>query len=135
MSWKTSLIRISTYEVEMLQKRLAEVVERRWTVEMRLASLTAEAEAEAKHGLSNAEAGFYLIGFREGVRVRRLALEAELAAIEAEESGARDALSEAFEALKKFEHVAESARLAAAKEAGRRETAELDEVGLRRAAR
>ena len=37
---------------------------------MRLASLTAEAEAEAKHGLSSAEAGFYLIGFREGVRVR-----------------------------------------------------------------
>lgn len=135
MSWKTSLIRISTYEVELLQKRLADVVTRRWAIEMRLASLDAEAEAEAEHGLLNAEAGFYLIGFREGVRIRRLALDAELRAVEAEEQGARDALGEAFEGLKKFELIAENARLAAVKEAGRRETAELDELGLRQASR
>jgi flagellar protein FliJ len=47
MSWKASLIRISTYEVELLQKRLAEIVARRWQVEMRIATLDAEAEAEA----------------------------------------------------------------------------------------
>lgn len=135
MSWKASLIRISTYEVELLQKRLADIVVRRWAIEMRLASLEAEAEAEAALELHNAEAGFYMIGFREGVRVRRLGLEADLADTEAEERGARDALSEAYEALKKFELVAENARLAAVKEAGRRETAELDEVGSRRAAR
>ena len=50
-----------------------------------------------------------------------------------EEQGARDALSEAFEALKKYEQVAESARLAQVKEALRRETAALDELGLRKA--
>ena len=51
----------------------------------------------------------------------------------AEEAGARDALSRAFEELKKFEHVAEVARIAEVKEQGRRETAALDEMGLRKA--
>ena len=135
MSWKASLIRISTYEVELLQKRLAEIVARRWQVEMRIAALDAEVEAEAALDPALAEACIYLIGFQEGVRIRRAALEAELSSVEAEEAGARDALSEAFEGLKKFEHVAETERVAAVKEAGRRESAELDEVGLRRAAR
>ena len=36
MSWKDSLIRISSYEVETLQKRLAEVVERRAGAELAL---------------------------------------------------------------------------------------------------
>jgi flagellar protein FliJ len=135
MSWKASLIRISTYEVELLQKRLAEIVARRWQVEMRIAALDAEVEAEAALDPVVAEACIYLIGFREGVRIRRAGLEAELSSVEAEEAGARDALSEAFEGLKKFEHVAETERVAAVKEAGRRESAELDEVGLRRAAR
>lgn len=135
MKWAGSLIRISTYEVETLQKRLADIVARRWAVEMRLAALDAEEEAEAEHARLHAEARVYLIGFREGVRIRRETLHAELAGVEAEELGARDALAEAFEALKKFETVAETARLAARKEADRRETAALDELGLRRAAR
>ena len=50
-----------------------------------------------------------------------------------EEAGARDALAEAFEAQKKYEQVAESARILEVKEAGRRETAALDELGLRKA--
>ena len=41
-----SLIRISTHEVEMLQKRLAEIVDRRTTAELRLVVLEAEGEAE-----------------------------------------------------------------------------------------
>ena len=74
-------------------------------------------------------------GFEEGVRIRRTALEERLAGIEAEETGARDALAEAFDTLKKYEHVIEAARVAEVKEEARRETAELDELGLRRAAK
>jgi flagellar FliJ protein len=48
-----------------------------------------------------------------------------------EEQGARDALIHAFEELKKVEHVAETARVAASKEAARRETAALDEMAQR----
>src|SRR3954464_14549840 len=105
----------------MLQKRLADVVARRVAIEMRLASLEAEEEAERLHALSDAEAGIYMAGFREGVRIRREGLNAELALVASEEEGARDALSEAFEAQKKFEKVAENARVAADLETARRE--------------
>jgi flagellar FliJ protein len=134
MKWAHSLIRISNYEVEMLQKRLAEVVDRRTALDMRLASLAAEEESEQRHADQNAEARIYLAGFRQGVAIRRDKLQRELAAVMLEEQGARDALSEAFEALKKFEKVAENYRLAEEAEQKKRETAELDELGMRRAA-
>ena len=47
MSWRQSLIRISHHEVETLQKRLAEIVERRSQAEVKLALLEAEASATA----------------------------------------------------------------------------------------
>jgi flagellar FliJ protein len=135
MSWKESLIRISSYEVETLQKRLAEVVERRAGAELRLILLAAEAEAETDRADQDAQAGWYRAGFLQAMRQRRANLLGEIAALKAEEAGARDALAEAFEALKRFEHVAETARLAARKEEGRRETIALDELGLRQRAR
>ena len=135
MSWSESLIRISNYEVETLQKRLAEIVERRSRAEIRLALLAAEVEGEGARAREDAEAGWYHAGFLQGAKVRGEKIEAEIEAAQAEEAGARDALAEAFEALKKFEHLAEQARLADVKEAGRRETMALDELGLRRATR
>jgi flagellar FliJ protein len=131
MSWRQSLIRISSYEVETLQKRLAEVVERRGRAEMKLALLEAQVIAEMDHARRDSQAAMSLHGFMFGVRERRAQINAEIAQIGHEESGARDALAEAFEAMKKFEQVAEMARLADAREASRRETAELDELGLR----
>jgi flagellar FliJ protein len=130
-----SLIRISTHEVEALQKRLAEIVDRRTGAELRLAVLEAEGEAELQNARADAEAGWYLTGFREGLKQRKAAAQGVLDAICLEEEGARDALAEAFEALKKYEHVAENARLADRKETARRETAALDELGLRQALR
>jgi flagellar FliJ protein len=129
-----SLIRISTHEVEALQKRLADIVDRRTGAELKLAILEAEGEAEMQNARADAEAGWYMAGFREGLRQRKAAAQAALDALAMEEAGARDALAEAFEALKKYEHLAEASRVAARKEAGRRETAALDELGLRRVA-
>ena len=133
MSWRHSLIRIATYEVETLQKRLAEIVEKRTAMEMRLAALHAEAEAEQARARDDAEAGWYHVGFVRGWLVRAEELKEKIALSHTEEAGARDALSRAFEDLKKFEHVAEMARVADLKEQDRRETAALDEMGLRRA--
>jgi flagellar export protein FliJ len=135
MTWRASLIRISTYEVETLQKRLGEVAARRADAEIRLTMLEAQAEAEKAHAAGDAEAQWPLAGFLAGVQTRRLVIQAQIDQLAAEEAGARDALSEAFETLKKFELVAENARLADAKEAARRETATLDEMGLRARAR
>lgn len=135
MKWAQSLIRISNHEVETLQKRLGEIASRRAEAELRMTMLHAEAEAEKLNATRNAEAGWYNIGFMQGWRWRRDALAAEIAAIAEEEAGARDALAQAFEALKKFEHVAESARVTAAKEQDRKDTAVMDEIGARKSRR
>lgn len=134
MSWAQSLIKLSTYEVEVLQKRLGEIADRRMQVEMKLVLLEAEGEAEAERARHDVEHGWYQLGFLEGLRARRAIILADIARIQIEEAGARDALALAFEEQKKYEHVAESIRLARAKEVARQETAAMDEMGLRRAA-
>lgn len=133
MSWADSLIKLSGYEVETLQKRLSEIVERRMQAEMKIVMIEAEAEAEAAHARYDAEAGWYQVGFLDGVRVRKAQAQLEVDRIALEEAGARDALAQAFEDQKKYEHVAENMRLARVKEVARQETAALDELGLRRA--
>jgi len=135
VSWQDSLIKLATYEVEARQQQLAEIARRLADAQTRLRVLIAEGEAEAKRANFDAEAGWYHVGYAEGLKIRKAAIQAEIDAIEMEERGARDALSAAFEEQKKYEQVAESARVAAAKEAGRRESAELDEVGMQAARR
>lgn len=133
MKWAASLIRISNHQVETLQKRLAALAETRMAAEMKLVMLHAEAEAEAAHIDQDAHAGFYRISFLKGWRFRRDQALAAIESAKAEEEGARDALSRAFEELKKFEQIAEIARLRELKETARKETAALDELGLRSA--
>ena len=136
MSWRESLIRISNHEVETLQKRLGEIVHRKSLVEMKLALLDAEVESERDQAqLGGMDVMWSLQGFLEGAKHRRVDIATQLQVIALEEAGARDALNEAFERLKKFEHVAEVARLSAAKEQAKREAAAMDEMGLRAAAR
>ena len=133
-TWARSLIRISTYEVETLQKRLAEIGSRRASAEMRLAVLDAEVELERERARADAEAGMLLQAYLSGWKHRKSTVEADLSELEAEEEGARDALTGAFEELKKFEHVAELSRLERLAAAERRESAAFDALGLRRRA-
>jgi len=135
MSWSESLIKLAAFEVENRQLRLAEIAQRRADAEIRLVMLQAEGEAEAKHAARDAEAGWYMAGYGDGLRIRKAAIQAELDRIAVEELGARDALAQAFEEQKKYEQVAENARLAGVKETQRRENAELDEVGMQAARR
>ena len=135
MSWSTSLVKLSTYEVETHQKRLGEIVARKSVAEARLRALHLEGEAEADRARQDAAAGWYQVGYLDGLRMRKAAVQAEIDAIAIEELGARDALTLAFEEQKKYEQVVENARRAEAKETAKRETAALDELGLRRAAR
>jgi flagellar FliJ protein len=134
MRWADQLIKLSNFELEVLQTRLAQVVERRERAEMRLVVLTAEGEAEIALARTDPEAARSLVAFREGLKLRKAAAQRDINLAVVEESGARDALAEAFEKLKKYEHVAEANRVAVARETARRETAVLDEMGLRRAA-
>lgn len=133
-AWAHSLIRISNYEVETLQKRLAEITARRASAEMRIAVLDAEVEIEREQSRSDADAAMLLQAYLNGWKMRRSAALTEVQTLDLEEEGARDALTGAFEELKKFEHVAETTRLNAVLAAGKRETAAFDELGLRRRA-
>nr|WP_314436799.1 flagellar FliJ family protein [uncultured Brevundimonas sp.] len=133
-AWAQSLIRISNYEVETLQKRLAEIAERRSQAEIRLAVLDAEAENERNRARMDAEAGMMLGAYLNGWKSRKAAAEGDLNVLDAEEAGARDALTGAFEELKKFEHVAETTRLNQLVALAKRETAAFDELGLRKRA-
>jgi flagellar export protein FliJ len=133
VSWEHSLVKISTYHVDVLRKRLVAIAERRMAAELGLTLLHAELEAERARGDEDAHAGWYRIGYAEGWRVRRETAESEIAAIEAEETGARDALTAAYQELKKYEQVAEGAARAQSLAAARRDRAAMDELGLRRA--
>ena len=132
MKWTGSLIRIAEHEIEGLRRRMAEIVDRRLACEQELLRLAEEAVSETIHACNDAEAGWYLVGFRQGWQQRKDRTLAELAGIQLEEQGARDALSRAYEDLKKVEHVAEAARQAAAKESARRDGLARDEMGLQR---
>lgn len=133
--WAQSLIRISGYEVETLQKRLAEIATRRATAEMRLAVLDAERELETDHARSDASQRGLLEAYLGGWKIRKDSATAELRSMEMEEEGARDALMTAFEELKKFEHVAEVTRLNELAALSRRESAAMDEQAILRAGR
>jgi len=130
--WANSLIRISGYEVETLQKRLADIVTRRSQAAMRLAVLDAEFEVERDRAVDDPQAAMMMPAYTTAWKIRRSLAESELATVAIEEDGARDALARAFEELKKFEHVAEVSRLGRIKAENARETATLDELALRR---
>jgi flagellar FliJ protein len=132
MAWIQSLIRLADLEIEQLQKRAKEIGDRRVAIEMVLAALEHEAVEEAAHAQNDAAAGFYLVGFREGWKLRKAHAQAQLSACKLEEQGVRDALIQAFEGQKKYENVAESERVAKLKVTDRRESAELDEIAMRK---
>jgi flagellar FliJ protein len=129
--WAKSLIRLSTFEVETLQKRLAEVVTRRTHVEMKVATLDAEYELECVKAASDPALSHHLGAYKHGFKMRRETTVADLDLIVREEDGVRDQLGLAFEGLKKFQHVAELTRLGRIAEQARIENAALDETALR----
>jgi flagellar FliJ protein len=133
MSWAQSLIKLSTYEVETLQKRLAEIADQRTQVEMRLATLHAQGQAEQALAAQDPQNGWRIVSYMDALRVRMDAVRHDLYLIQIEEQGARDALAKAFETQKKYEQVAEQQGVLAVKKAGRLENAQMDELGLRRA--
>jgi flagellar FliJ protein len=135
MKAAASLIRIANFQVETLQKRLAQIVERREQALMALAVLEAEGEMEMGRELEDPATGWYLIGYRQGLKARKALAQGQIEAAGLEETGARDALSLAYEELKKYEQLDANAKAAARAEEARRETAALDELGLRRARR
>jgi flagellar FliJ protein len=132
--WAQSLVKLSAYEVETLQKRLADIAEQRGQVEIRLAMMQAEGEAEQALAAQDPQNAWRIVGYMEALKLRMDEVRQDLYMLQLEEQGARDALARAFETQKKYEQVVEQAQVLALREAGRRETAQMDELGLRKAA-
>ena len=130
-NWMASLIKLADLEVETLQKRLRDIADRRSAIVLVLESLAMEGREETQRATLDAAAGWYLVGFREGLKARRAKAEADLKVCAMEEAGARDALARAFEEQKKYEMLAETARTTAARKVAKLETAALDELALR----
>ena len=103
-NWARSLIRISNYEAETLQKGLAIIVNRRTHLEMKLATLDAQTELEIAGARSDHQHMAQLPHFLTGQELRKNALLCELDETLNEEASVRDQLTMAFENLKKFEH-------------------------------
>ena len=133
--WRASLVKLAGFEVEELRKRLVEILDRRADIELKQTLLQAESEGESRRLAADAEAGWYRLAYLEGWRARRDGLKAEIAALASEEAGARDALTRAFEELKKYEQIEEEARLQAVRAAAKIDNAALDDLGMRRAMR
>ena len=71
MTWRESLVRIADHEVETLRKRLADILQRRDELEMKLTMLAAETEAEMAQTDRDASLGVYRAGYLQGVKIRR----------------------------------------------------------------
>jgi flagellar protein FliJ len=129
--WIKPLIRLSTYEVETLQKRLSEVVTLRTHMEMKIATLDAQLELEGLKAASDYSLAQLLNAYKQGHALRRDQALQELEVISAQEDGIRDALAYAFEDLKKFEHLAQKTKIKRLAALAKQENAALDEVALR----
>ncbi len=70
-AWAQSLIRLTNYEVETLQKRMAEIAARRADAEMKMVMLDAEAEAERLNASRDPQHGFMLRAYMNGWKLRR----------------------------------------------------------------
>jgi flagellar FliJ protein len=129
--WTQSLIRIANHAVEGMQKQLAEIAGRRRDVQVQQAQLSQEVDAEAQHVRNHPESGASHRAYLSGVDLKREAFDQTLAGLDMEEEQVRQALAEAFEALKKYEIMAQTIKLAEDRELARQDMAMLDELGLR----
>ena len=78
MRWADQLIKLSSFELELLQARLAAVVERRTRAELRLAVLIAGGEAEIAIARTDPEAARSLGAYTEGLKQRKATVQREI---------------------------------------------------------
>lgn len=125
-----SLIRLSDAELNERRRELNLVEEREDEIKRLLDEL--EAEKRREQALSREiEAGaFAYSGYAQGTIQRRKELERKLEALQPELERARDALSQAFQELKRYEIALDLRKKADKAEEERKTTQMLDEISL-----
>lgn len=125
-----SLIRLSDSALNERRRELNAIEERELEIKRQLDELEAEKRREQSL-FSQIEVGaFAYSGYAQGTIHRRKELERKLDALQPELERARDALSEAFQELKRYEIALDLRKKAEAAEEARKTTLALDEISL-----
>lgn len=127
-----SLIKLARFQVEELQRQMADVDRARDRLHAQVDKLDADVVREKKLADSNPEAAGTFGAYASAMKSRKENLQVSLADIDRQAETIRDELQAAFEQLKKYELLEE--RRVAAMEARERaaEQAELDEISQRK---
>ena len=125
-----TLIRVSEWTVDEKRRVLGARLKELDDLQTGLVNLEQEVVREQRTAQANPElAGFLYGNYADQVIHRREQLNSNIASKENEVTVARDALSEAYRGLKKYEVVNENNMRRAEEELARKEQIELDELG------
>lgn len=127
----STLIRVNEWTVDERRRELGARLKELDNLETALANLEKEVVHEQQTAAAQPEVAGFLYGtYADGVIHRREQFQAHIEAKEQEVAVARDALSEAYVELKKYEVVHENQRRRDDEEQARKDQNELDELGL-----
>ena len=125
-----SLIRLAEADLDDKRRVLVEIERQEETLKARAVALEVEKEEEQRRARELEVGMFAYAGYARGVIHRRERLVAQIAGIQPQIEEARQAVSEAFQALKRYE-IALAARIKADKDAAeRKDQQNMDEISL-----
>ncbi len=127
-----SLIKLARFQVEELQRQMADVDAARQRLHAQVEKLDADVERERKLAETNPDAAATFGAYSQAMKTRKQNIHVSLSDIDVQAESLREELREAFEQLKKYELLEE--RRQAAQQARERasEQAELDEIAQRK---
>ena len=125
-----SQIRLQKFQLDEVQRQVADLDRLAARLQADLAQLDAEAAAEQAVAQTNPDAGFAYAAYAANWVERRRKLIDSISDVEGELTQARDQLRDAFAELKKYELAAASAIERAVKKRSARDQVDQDEVGL-----
>ena len=134
MKSRETLIRLKKFQVDEKRRRVTQIEGMIADFQRMSVDLEREIQTEQERAGINDPSHFAYPTYAKAAIQRRENLTRSADELRIQLEDAKNLLSEAFEELKKFEHVAETTRLNRVIAAGKRETAAFDELGLRRRA-
>ena len=130
-----ALIKIHRFELDQKRRALTEVEALEAGIETNIRNLQTELSEEQEAARHSVEGVYAYGGYARAVITRRENLRQSLTEAAREVAAAREVVAEAFETLKKYEITKASRDASERAEANRRETIQLDEIGLNAHAR
>jgi flagellar protein FliJ len=125
-----SLIRLAEADLDDKRRVLVEIEQQESTLQARAVALEVEKEQEQRHARALEFGAFAYAGYARGVIQRRERLAAQIAGMQPQLEEARQAVSESFQTLKRYE-TALAARIKADKDAAeRKDQQNMDEISL-----